>query len=61
MERPDRLRTIEGNIPSPASLPPGCRFHPRCPDALDPCRHQPQALLPLAGGRAARCWRAADA
>jgi oligopeptide/dipeptide ABC transporter ATP-binding protein len=61
MERPDRLRTIEGNIPSPASLPPGCRFHPRCPDALDPCRRQPQALLPLAGGRAARCWRAADA
>jgi oligopeptide/dipeptide ABC transporter ATP-binding protein len=27
-----RLIPIEGNVPPPADLPPGCRFHPRCPE-----------------------------
>ena len=56
--RPERLRAIEGNIPSPSALPGGCRFHPRCPDALDKCRAEPPRLDPHDETRSVRCWRA---
>jgi peptide/nickel transport system ATP-binding protein len=29
---------LEGELPSPAAPPPGCHFHPRCPDAMPVCR-----------------------
>ncbi len=32
-----RLRPIDGLMPDPTDLPPGCRFHPRCPQAMDIC------------------------
>ncbi len=35
---------LEGEVPSPIHLPPGCRFAGRCPLAIDPCR---SALPPL--------------
>lgn len=42
LDRPrmDRLVPIEGNPPSPASLPSGCRFHPRCPYVQSECRQR---------------------
>jgi peptide/nickel transport system ATP-binding protein len=33
-ERGGRLATIKGMVPSPFDLPPGCVFHPRCPDYM---------------------------
>ena len=30
-------KSIAGEIPSPLNLPPGCRFHPRCPVAMPQC------------------------
>jgi len=33
-----RLKAIEGNVPNPAELPSGCKFHPRCPYARERCR-----------------------
>jgi oligopeptide/dipeptide ABC transporter ATP-binding protein len=32
-----RLKTLQGGVPDPANPPAGCRFHPRCPEAFDPC------------------------
>jgi oligopeptide/dipeptide ABC transporter ATP-binding protein len=37
------LATVRGEVPNPVNPPAGCRFHPRCPAAVDACR----AVLPL--------------
>ncbi len=34
---------LEGEIPSPANIPPGCRFHTRCPVAEERCRSEEPA------------------
>lgn len=36
-----RAQRLEGEIPSPANVPPGCRFHTRCAFARDRCRIEP--------------------
>jgi len=40
---------LEGDVPSPANPPSGCRFHPRCPLAMDICRSKSPELLDLDG------------
>ena len=52
-----RTRTIlQGETPDAASIPPGCRFHPRCPLAFDRCRVEEPPLFDLGGGHASACW-----
>ena len=46
-ERARASLKIEGEIPSPVNIPPGCRFASRCPKVMDVCRDQTPALIPL--------------
>jgi oligopeptide/dipeptide ABC transporter ATP-binding protein len=57
--RQERLRVIPGNVPNPARFPRGCRFHPRCPVAIERCLEDPP-VIPFEGGRMSRCWRAEE-
>ena len=48
-------RLLEGDPPSPAAPPPGCRFHTRCPFAADICRIERPALRAIAPDHAVAC------
>ncbi|MEW6642131.1 MAG: ABC transporter ATP-binding protein [Pseudomonadota bacterium] len=50
-----RLATIPGSIPDPAHPPAGCRFHPRCPEAVAACTRQAPAMIPLSAQHQTRC------
>ncbi len=53
----DRLPAIEGTIPSPHDFPPGCRFHPRCKYAKEPCAAIEPKLIELMPAHRAACIR----
>ena len=50
-----RLTAIPGNVPNPGSMPPGCRFEPRCPKAHPDCAQKIPQLLEVEDGRRVRC------
>ncbi len=56
----ERLRVIPGNVPNPVRFPSGCRFHPRCPIAVERCRSEVPALRDVGGGHLARCFRSEE-
>ena len=41
---------LRGELPDPTAIPPGCRFHPRCPKRFEPCDSVDPALM-AAGAR----------
>ncbi|MGN9845615.1 dipeptide ABC transporter ATP-binding protein [Nonomuraea sp. H19] len=51
------LVPIEGNPPSPAALPPGCPFAPRCPMRIDACDEGEPPLFKVETGHRAACIR----
>ena len=55
-----RLATQGGDMPSPANVPPGCRFHTRCPFAIDRCRTEDPALHDIEPGHLSACHLAED-
>lgn len=46
---------LRDDLPSALSIPPGCRFHPRCRYAVERCRHEVPKLIEYASGHAAAC------
>jgi oligopeptide/dipeptide ABC transporter ATP-binding protein len=55
-----RLGTIRGVMPGLRALPPGCRFHPRCPVAETRCSVESPTLRALADGHRVACHLAGD-
>lgn len=52
-----RLTPITGQVPSPDRWPAGCRFQPRCPEAMEVCGRAPPESA-ITSGHAMRCWLA---
>jgi len=50
------LRSIPGTIPDLGGSVPACRFALRCPRALERCRAERPALVPVAAEHAVACW-----
>lgn len=52
-----RQRTIlKGDVPSPLNPPKGCRFHPRCPVALEICSQEEPQFKELLPDHWVACW-----
>jgi len=57
----DRERIIlEGEVPSPLNPPPGCRFHPRCPLAVQRCCIEEPPFLQVRPGHWVSCFLVDD-
>jgi oligopeptide/dipeptide ABC transporter ATP-binding protein len=55
VKKAERLETIEGIVPSPTALPPGCHFAPRCSHRMPRCTEGEIPLYDLEGGIRVRC------
>jgi peptide/nickel transport system ATP-binding protein len=49
-----------GAPPSLLAPPSGCRFHPRCPYAMEICKRQVPPSFAVSSGHIAACWLHAD-
>ena len=63
--RPDPHRRLQrqvagGDVPSPANIPPGCRFHTRCPFVIDRCRIEDPMLREIEPAHLSACHRAEE-
>lgn len=59
--KPDpRMKTekiiLKGERPDPAHIPPGCRFHPRCPYAMDKCKVEEPEQMYVSQEHWVACW-----
>ncbi|GHH99770.1 ABC transporter ATP-binding protein [Neobacillus kokaensis] len=55
-EKVDRLKPIKGQMPDPTNLPSGCKFHPRCPHAIEACTKIQPAMTNVKGTHIVKCF-----
>jgi oligopeptide/dipeptide ABC transporter ATP-binding protein len=54
-DAPEEDIVLTGEVPSPIDPPAGCRFHPRCPFAMEQCSRVPPPLKPVAVDHLVAC------
>jgi peptide/nickel transport system ATP-binding protein/oligopeptide transport system ATP-binding protein len=47
---------LKGDVPSPLNPPKGCRFHPRCPMAIDKCSLEEPVFKEVKADHGVACW-----
>jgi peptide/nickel transport system ATP-binding protein len=52
----DHLQVMSGSPPDLINPPPGCKFHPRCPQVMDRCRTDEPPFKEVRPGRWVACW-----
>ncbi len=58
----DHVSSIPGSPPDLIDMPSGCKFHPRCPLAVEQCKREEPPLIPTTDDEhLAACWRWMDA
>jgi len=55
VEQQGELATIPGSVPNLVSPPQGCRFHPRCPHAMDICKVEKPQQIEYSQGHTVSC------
>lgn len=54
-EKKEERLLLDGDLPSPTSLPSGCAFHTRCPHAMERCKQHRPALCEVEPGHYVAC------
>jgi peptide/nickel transport system ATP-binding protein len=54
------LQSIEGSVPNLVTPPPGCRFHPRCRQAMAVCREKFPEMVEIGKNHRVACYWAAS-
>jgi peptide/nickel transport system ATP-binding protein len=57
LDDPDKkLESIPGSVPNLIGPPPGCRFHPRCPSAMEKCKSLRPPMTLQEPSHVVACW-----
>jgi peptide/nickel transport system ATP-binding protein len=55
-DKREKLDSISGNVPDPSNMPMGCKFAPRCKEAMPICFEKDPASISFENNRSCSCW-----